>query len=222
MQLLYAFLALAFSLSSLAVYAEWIRSYLVIATELDRYFNFHVLFGVLSVTVCLLPSSMLFKAGLPLKRYVIKYVHAALYSLCFAFMVTAVVFIWKNHEGKDLPHVYTPHGWLGISLVLLVCAQWVFGVAGFLLELLSGPVRKVLLEWHRFLGGVLVVLSVSVLVSGTAEKVAFNKESGHTVFNNVASTGSLLVAVAAVLCSFVLWRGSQEQGTRAEHQPLVS
>jgi hypothetical protein len=96
----------------------------------------------------------------------------------------------------------------------LVGTQWLFGVVGFLLQLLSVDGRRVLLEAHRFVGGLLVVLSVSVLASGTAEKVAFTKESGLTAFNGYAASGALLSALGAVLSSLVLWWKPQLSSSR--------
>jgi cytochrome b561 len=155
-----------------------------------------------------------------MKRQIVKYIHASFATLSFGLMITGITFAWKSNEEYGGVHFYTAHSWLGLTLVSMMGLQWIFGVIGFLFQAVNPDIRKTLMVAHKFVGNTMLLMSIAVFVSGTAEKIAF----GDANHSNLAAAGALFGAFTSILCSLVLYLyklPADSTNPNAEKTPLL-
>lgn len=127
-----------------------------------------------------------------------KLVHAALQLAALLLAVVGLRAVFSFHSGKNIPHVYSLHSWVGIAATALfacqvrrrpsgsgggVCllslsflcppSQWASAAVVFLLPRSPTLLRTLLKPAHVWLGGSILWLSVVACISGINEKLVF-------------------------------------------------
>ncbi|XP_070771234.1 plasma membrane ascorbate-dependent reductase CYBRD1 [Enoplosus armatus] len=154
-------------------------------------------------------------------KLMMKLIHAGLNFLAFSFAVVSLVAAFDFHNGAKIPNMYSLHSWLGLTAVILYCAQLVVGVGMFLIPATPASWRAAYMPLHIYSGLFLFTSIIGVALMGITEKLIFGlsnpkyKDSPpEAVFVNFL--GILLVVFGAL----VLWIATQTSWKRPSEETL--
>ncbi|KAH7731320.1 Protein F55H2.5 [Aphelenchoides avenae] len=151
------------------------------------------------------------------KRFT-KLLHGTIHSIALIFMIIALRAVWDSHdyhknpqgELDPIPNLYSLHSWVGFSMVLLACVQYVAGFTTFFYPGFAMEIRKFVLPFHQ-LTGILILIGVTVAaLMGISEHAAWKhtcwtKEKqfcGKQAIANFA--GLFLVGYTAIIVVIIL------------------
>ena len=90
--------------------------------------------------------------------------HWLLHTGAIVAMLLGVLAAYRSHSLKrptPIPNLYSAHSYLGLTTVLMACAQYAAGFVAFLKPSLSLPRRRALMPLHQLLGRVVFVLGLA-------------------------------------------------------------
>ena len=58
-----------------------------------------------------------------ISKRILKYIHGAVNGLAMVFLFIGLVVVFKNHNHKDIPPLYSAHSWLGIMVTFIAFTQ---------------------------------------------------------------------------------------------------
>ena len=104
-----------------------------------------------------------------------KKIHVAWHTCGVVCVSLALRAVFKPHNVAKSPNLYTAHGIVGLSVVVLFYAQYALAAVSFLSSLSISPPawRSVLLPWHVVIGIFCYLGSLAAIASGVAEKTAW-------------------------------------------------
>mmetsp|Transcript_7528 Transcript_7528/g.31154 ORF Transcript_7528/g.31154 Transcript_7528/m.31154 type:complete len:300 (-) Transcript_7528:285-1184(-) len=143
-----------------------------LSTAPDKVFNFHPLLMIAGFTVCMgegLTAYRVARMGKPTN----KRIHAAWHSAGIACVACALRAVWRSHDLADAPNLYTVHGIVGLAVCVLFFAQYLVAAVAFLSPLVDPARRGVILRAHVVAGVSIYLASLAAIVSGIAEKLAW-------------------------------------------------
>ncbi|XP_007885611.1 lysosomal membrane ascorbate-dependent ferrireductase CYB561A3 isoform X2 [Callorhinchus milii] len=106
-------------------------------------------------------------------KLLVKLAHATLNLLVLSLAVTGLVAVFEFHNKNQIPNLYSIHSWVGLSVVILFCFQWLLGFLSFLLPCTPLWFRAAYLDIHVFFGICIMGLSLVACHSGINEKLIF-------------------------------------------------
>lgn len=92
-----------------------------------------------------------------------KSMHWLLHTGAIVSMLLGVLAAYRSHSLKQptpIPNLYSVHSYLGLTTVLMACAQYAAGFVAFLKPSLSLPKRRALMPLHQLFGRVVFVLGL--------------------------------------------------------------
>ncbi|KAM6407953.1 lysosomal membrane ascorbate-dependent ferrireductase CYB561A3 [Rhynochetos jubatus] len=143
-----------------------------------------------------------------------KVLHGTLTLVAFGLAVLGLAAVFRFHNDRGTPNMYSLHSWLGLVTVLLFSCQWVAGFGAFLLPWAPAWLRALYKPVHVFFGSTILMLSVASCVSGINEKLFFSLKNGTTEYKRLpaeavfANTLGLLILLFGVLVLGALARPS--------------
>ncbi|NWR60429.1 CYAC3 protein, partial [Bucorvus abyssinicus] len=139
-----------------------------------------------------------------------KVLHGSLALAAFVLAVLGLVAVFRFHNARGTPNMYSLHSWLGLVTVLLFSCQvgafprgaprpqhpafprphvpfpqWVAGFGAFLLPWAPAWLRALYKPVHVFFGSTILLLSVASCVSGINEKLFFSLKNGTTEYKHL-------------------------------------
>ncbi|KAJ8380038.1 hypothetical protein SKAU_G00008160 [Synaphobranchus kaupii] len=138
-----------------------------------------------------------------------KLLHAGILFLALLLSIVGLCAVFSFHNAKSIPNLYSLHSWLGICTATLFAAQWVMGLAAFLLPCSSMEFRRLVKPNHVWMGSAIFTLSIAACISGINEKLIFTLKGStnetqpysmlppEAVFAN--SLGVLIIAFGLVV-----------------------
>ncbi|XP_023694338.1 lysosomal membrane ascorbate-dependent ferrireductase CYB561A3 [Paramormyrops kingsleyae] len=174
-------------------------------------FNWHPVLMVTGLVVLYGNAAVVYRVPLTWRqsKQPWKLLHAGLLFLAFVLSVLGLCAVFDYHNAGSTPNLYSLHSWLGICTTALFTAQWVLGLAAFLLPWSPLAFRKLLKPIHVWMGSIIFFLAIASCISGINEKLFFvlkgntnqtqpySKLPPEAVFAN--SLGILIVAFGLVV-----------------------
>nr|XP_021494900.1 cytochrome b reductase 1 [Meriones unguiculatus] len=154
-------------------------------------------------------------------KLLMKSIHAGLNAVAAILAIIAVVAVFENHSVQQIPHLYSLHSWVGLTVVILYVLQLVAGFFIFLLPWAPISLRALIMPVHVYSGLLLFGTVIATVLMGMTEKLFFDLKnpSYHTfppegVFVN---TLGLLVVVFGALIFWIVtrpqWKRPREPGS---------
>uniref|UniRef100_A0A2P2HZH0 Cytochrome b561-like n=1 Tax=Hirondellea gigas TaxID=1518452 RepID=A0A2P2HZH0_9CRUS len=169
-------------------------------------FNWHPIF-MLSGMVFLTANGLLIYRGFRTERKPkLKVLHALLQVAALVFAIIALVAVLDSHnlhtdaEGNPapIPNFYSIHSWLGLTVIILFCCQWLFGLISFLYPGLRQSLKDWYLPLHQFFGMAVFLGAVVTSLLGISEKAFF----AMPLISTLPSEGALVNCLCMVVVLF--------------------
>ncbi|XP_055455989.1 plasma membrane ascorbate-dependent reductase CYBRD1 isoform X2 [Psammomys obesus] len=154
-------------------------------------------------------------------KLLMKSIHAGLNAVAAILAIIAVVAVFENHSVRKIPHLYSLHSWVGLTVIVLYILQLVAGFFIFLLPWAPISLRALIMPIHVYSGLLLFGTVIATVLMGMTEKLFFDLKnpSYHTfppegVFVN--TLGLLLVVFGALIFWIVTrpqWKRPREPGS---------
>ncbi|KAJ8263523.1 hypothetical protein COCON_G00159800 [Conger conger] len=198
-------------------------------------FNWHPVLMVTGLVVLYGNAAVLYRIPLTWgqNKRPWKLAHAGTLFLALLLTILGLCAVFNFHNAQNIPNLYSLHSWLGICTAALFTAQWVLGLAAFLLPCSPVAFRRLLKPAHVWMGSFIFMLSLASCISGINEKLFFSLKGStnetqpysklppEAVFAN--SLGVLIIAFGLVVLRILSnqrWqRPEAEQGGMSE--PLL-
>lgn len=157
-------------------------------TSTSKLFNWHPILMSFAFLVCsgeamlayrssTPPPLLLAAAGpAPPTRSARKAAHASLQACALVIALLGSSAAWRSHALADppIPHLYSPHSWIGATTMTLFFAQAALGTAAFVFPGLKPPERRASFSpWHRLLGMCAFSAALVAIATGLQEKATF-------------------------------------------------
>lgn len=131
----------------------------------DKLFNYHPTLMVLSM-VYLSGNSMLIYRFMRFKpKRILKLIHAIIHGVNILIISFAFYAVYEVHSKKGIPHFYSLHSWLGMTVLSAYTSQAIGSFLIFMFPGASDPVRKYSMPFHIFGGVSSLVLSICKIIS---------------------------------------------------------
>jgi cytochrome b-561 len=171
---------------------HWVNTYLCAGkTSTECYswdqagspgFNNHPVYMVASLIFCYSQAMMAYQYSPVSSHYYNKLLHFAIQTLAMILMCRGVYAAFYSHNyttPNPIPHLYSLHSWVGISVVVLFATQYAGGLYHFLLPQDRGipnvnrAGKKKFLSYHVYFGVGLFFFSIATCWLGFFEKNMF-------------------------------------------------
>jgi len=209
-------------------------------------FNLHPLMMSLGVLVLMseaVISYRVYEAVHGFSHMSAKRIHSGLQLSAMIFMAVGLTIVFKNHQEKAIPHLYTAHSWIGVGVSSLMALQALGGVLAFFVNTNSN-LKTLMLPVHRYTGMATYMLAVAAILmvltyilhvlsrftqKGLQEKSTFLKGSppcatnaycSQIVFANVLSV--LAVLIAALTTSMLAADVKPLERSNSQETPLLA
>jgi cytochrome b-561 len=171
------------------------------ANATGRIFNWHPLLMALAFPLLMGEALLAYRSPLPAldDRAARKAWHAALHAGAAAAAALGLAAAFASHSKKrpdPIPHLYSPHSILGLTVAALMAAQFAVGAAAFLAPRWSAPRRAALAPIHAFFGLATFFGGLAAMAAGLQEKATFSQAFGGA---GVRSAALRLPALLQVL-----------------------
>ena len=132
-----------------------------------------------------------------------KAIHALLMLLSLGAGVPGIWAVWESHSLAEppIPHMFSLHSWLGLTLLGLVALQLLLGVSIFLFPCASSRLRGQYHQLHVFFGLAFLVLATATSVVGLTEEALFSLASSYPL---LPGKGVLLNLIGIFLTVFTI------------------
>ncbi|KAL9324864.1 hypothetical protein ACSQ67_005509 [Phaseolus vulgaris] len=169
---------------------------------------------VFNVHPFLMYSGFIFPAGeamlafrsIPSERKTRKIVHMALHLVALVLGIIGLSAVFKFHDMRHYPNLFSLHSWIGIATFCLFGLQWVFGLVVFMLQAASVSTREKVLPWHKVCGRALLFMAVCAAETGLMEKSSFLSSLGmlkpHQRQSNLINFTGLAILFFGVFVNF--------------------
>jgi cytochrome b-561 len=158
----------------------------------SQLFNWHPVLMSLAFLLCAGEALLAYRSARPLPLVVVaaqsaasaprpsrperKAAHAALHGAALLLAILGSTAAWRSHSLADppIPHMYSPHSWLGATAMTLFITQASLGVFCYVFPGLQPLERRALFSpWHRLLGLCAFFAAVVAIATGLQEKATF-------------------------------------------------
>jgi cytochrome b-561 len=99
-----------------------------------------------------------------------KVLHGVFHLFAFILIVFGLIAVVVHKNIKDIPHVYSAHSWIGVTLIALFIVQFLIGFINFFFPKTSPTVRAWFLPVHKGLGLLVFGLSCAQAFGGQLER----------------------------------------------------
>ncbi|KRZ37984.1 putative cytochrome b561, partial [Trichinella pseudospiralis] len=142
----------------------------------EAMFTYHPLFMTLSLQFLLGEAIMIYRMLRYVSKKISKFCHIVLHSTVFLFFVIALKAVFNSHNYSlpATPNLYTLHSWLGMTVVLIFCMQYIFGFMTYLYPGFTLITRQIYLPIHKFIGIAVFIASTAAALMGISEKAAWH------------------------------------------------
>jgi hypothetical protein len=162
----------------------------------EKIFNFHPLFMSLAFILIIPESILLFRfSNGAFKRDSTQTLHATLHLFALFCAFFGFFCVFSFHSQNDISHFYSIHSWFGITVLVLLTIQYLYGI-----YLFYGAKLRIRMKFkpaHIRLGILICLLSTITVVSGINEKTLF------TGICNSSITSACLTANFAGITSVI-------------------
>ena len=182
----------------------------------QRLFNWHPVL-MSTFLVCAGEAMLAYRSNAPLPLMVVaaaaapppppppsrparKAAHATLHTLALAVALLGSTAAWRSHSlaQPPIPHLYSPHSWLGLCAMLMFVAQAAMGARAYLA---AWPVerRASFVPWHRLAGLCAFFAALAAVATGVQEKATFAQAFGGAGMRGGAVAGAAAIEVGVLL-----------------------
>ncbi|KAK6027780.1 cytochrome b561 [Ostertagia ostertagi] len=138
----------------------------------EREFHYHPTFMVMGLVFLCGESMLVYRVFRNERKKFSKTLHVCLHSMVLVFMIIALKAVWDSHDlHKDklgqldpLPNMISLHSWIGLSVVISFCIQYLIGFVTFFAPGLSIPMRQLVMPFHQ-LFGMMIFAAVAITLS---------------------------------------------------------
>lgn len=128
--------------------------------DADKLFNYHPTLMIISL-VYLSGNSMLVYRFMRFKpKKYLKLLHASIHFLNILFISAGIWAVFDVHQRKNIPHFYSLHSWLGMTVSLAYTMQAIVSFCIFMFPGAKDSIRKYFMPFHVFGGVYSLVLSI--------------------------------------------------------------
>jgi len=139
-------------------------------SDVDWPFNFHPFFMSLAYLFLLGEGIVVWGHRTP-ARNILKALHVFLNGLSLLFIILGLVFVFKYHNDRNIPHLYSLHSWVGLITVLLTFLQWCISFMVFVWPGGSDYIRVSFKSFHRYFGYITFSMAITTILLGLAHKL---------------------------------------------------
>jgi cytochrome b-561 len=193
------------------------------STYTARLFNWHPLLMSLAFLVFAGEALLAYRSHMPAplaltptttpppQRPARKAAHASLHALALLVALLGSTAAWRSHElaAPPIPHLYSPHSWVGLAAMLAFLLQAAAGASTFLSRSSPPERRAALAPWHRLAGLCVFFMTLAAIATGLQEKATFAQAFGGAPVRGrvvgmaaAAELGMVLSGVAVALVFF--------------------
>ncbi|KAG9354722.1 hypothetical protein JZ751_001435 [Albula glossodonta] len=135
-------------------------------------FNWHPVLMVAGLVVLYGNAAVLYRIPLTWgqNKKPWKLLHAGMMFLALLLSILGLCAVFSFHNANKTPNLYSLHSWLGICTSAMFAAQWVLGLAAFLLPCSPMAFRRLLKPVHVWMGSIIFSLSVAACISAHYNK----------------------------------------------------
>ncbi|CAD6188431.1 unnamed protein product [Caenorhabditis auriculariae] len=146
----------------------------------DREFNYHPTFMVMGMVFLYGESILVYRVFRNERKKFSKTLHVILHSVVLVFMITALKAVFDSHnlhmkDGQPAPivNLVSLHSWIGLSVAIIFCAQYVLGFMTFFFPGMPIPIRQLVMPFHQLVGVVLFGFVAITVGMGISERAAW-------------------------------------------------
>ncbi|KAI3730477.1 hypothetical protein L1987_61647 [Smallanthus sonchifolius] len=137
-----------------------------------KIFNLHPLLMILGFVIFSGEAIIVYKA-IPANRKAQKLIHLILHFIALVAGILGVYAVFKFHNERHFPHMYTLHSWIGLSTICLFGLQWLLGFFTFWYPRAESTRRASMAPWHAFFGIVIFFMTIVTAETGLTQKFNF-------------------------------------------------
>lgn len=187
-------------------------------------FNWHPLLMVLGLVFLYSNAMLIYRFQRHMRKRYLKLVHAGIMLCVVLFVVIGLVAVFEFHNKMNIPNMYSLHSWVGLTVVILFCCQWVAGCAMFLFPNVQLHLRTAYMPVHVYFGIAVFIGSVASCMLGLIEKAIFavgdyNKFPPEGIMINVIG---LILVVFGGLSVYIVSQSRYKRLPRPEDDVLLT
>ncbi|KAL2774706.1 plasma membrane ascorbate-dependent reductase CYBRD1 isoform 3, partial [Daubentonia madagascariensis] len=143
-------------------------------------------------------------------KFLMKSIHAGLNTVAAILVIISLVAVFENRNARNIPHLYSLHGWVGLTAVILYFLQLLLGFFIFLLPWAPLSLRAVFMPIHVYSGLLIFGTVIVTTLMGVTEKLFFVlKNPAYSTFppeGVFTNTLGLLILVFGALIFWIVTR----------------
>uniref|UniRef100_A0A915BK13 Cytochrome b561 domain-containing protein n=1 Tax=Parascaris univalens TaxID=6257 RepID=A0A915BK13_PARUN len=147
----------------------------------ERQFHYHPTFMTMGLIFLYGEALLVYRVFRNERKRFSKLLHLTLHTMVLIFMIIALKAVWDSHDyhRKDgeldpIPNLYSLHSWIGITVVITYCIQYVSGFTTFFFPGLSIPMRQFVMPFHQAFGlGIFCFVAITASM-GISERAAWH------------------------------------------------
>ncbi|XP_069327355.1 plasma membrane ascorbate-dependent reductase CYBRD1 isoform X1 [Eulemur rufifrons] len=106
-------------------------------------------------------------------KLLMKSIHAGLNTVAAILATISLVAVFENRNYRNITHLYSLHGWVGLTVVIFYVLQLLLGFLVFLLPWAPLSFRSFLMPIHVYSGLLLFGTAIVTILMGVTEKLFF-------------------------------------------------
>ncbi|KAK7273986.1 hypothetical protein RIF29_15055 [Crotalaria pallida] len=170
-----------------------------------RVFNVHPLMMFLGF-IFLAGEAMMAFQTIPTERKIRKFFHMAFHFIAIILGIVGLCAVFKFHDMKNIPDVYSLHSWIGIATFCLFGLQWFFGFITFMLPGAPDVTRARVRPWHIAAGRLLLFMAVCAAETGLMEKFKILELKPHEKESHLINFTGLAILLFGVFVDLTVGR----------------
>ncbi|XP_012506228.1 PREDICTED: cytochrome b reductase 1 isoform X1 [Propithecus coquereli] len=148
-------------------------------------------------------------------KLLMKSIHAGLNAVAAILAIISLVAVFENRNFSNKTHLYSLHGWIGLTVVILYVLQLLLGFFVFLLPWAPLSLRAALMPIHVYSGLLLFGTAIVTTLTGVTEKLFFVlKDPAYSTFPPEGVFANILGLLILVFGALIFWIVTRPQWKR--------
>jgi len=164
---------------TLACAVYWLNHYLGgYSSSGNQLFSWHPTLMILAFIISMSQGILMYRIY-PGSHDSQKFLHVLFQFISLILSVAGVIVIFKNHEYKGAPDMYSVHSYLGLVAIIITGLQFIFGLTILYFPGGSPTTRKSYMPQHRFFGIAAYVSALAAMCAGFFDLQRLNFAGGN-------------------------------------------
>ncbi|XP_054158095.1 plasma membrane ascorbate-dependent reductase CYBRD1-like [Oppia nitens] len=192
-------------LAALGLCCKWVVHHLggySLATP-EQIFNYHPALMILSMIVINGNGILVYRIQRCVGYRQQKWLHFGIQFVATVLALVGAYAVYHFHAVKHIPHLYSLHSWLGLSVLVTMILMSLAGFVTFLWPGLGSSTQRLIIPLHAFYGLFNFLMAAMVVLTGLTEKALFSMTSPGQQYRDSPPAAQLvnLIGIAVVICT---------------------